>query len=103
MEFIQILFLVVYLGTPFFIVYWWIRLAKLSPRKVGWPMSAALGLWLLQASVLLYFISICISGHCTLTAVEENGPVVLFAFAYVGIGGLLWFAWRQSTNVENDT
>jgi hypothetical protein len=103
MEFIQILFLVVYLGTPFFIVYWWIRLARLSPRKAGWPLSAALGLWLLQAGVLLYFISICISGHCTLTPVEENGPVVLLVFAYFGIGGLLWFAWKQSTPVGHDT
>lgn len=100
---IQILVLVVYFGTPFLIVYSWIRLARSNPRMVIWSMSIALGLWLLQAGVLLYFISICISGHCTLTAVEEYGPAVLLVCAYIGIGGLLWFAWRQGTHVDHDT
>ena len=100
MGFVQILFLVVYFGTPLFLVYWWIRLLRSSPRKAVWPMPVALGLWLLQAIVLGYFIAICITGHCTLTPLEENGPLVLFACAYVGIGGLLWFAWRQHANAS---
>ncbi len=99
---IQILVLAVYFGTPLLIVYWWIRLARLKPRKAMWLMPVALGLWLLQASVLLYFISICISGHCTLTKMEEYGPAVLLVCAYAGIGWLLWFAWRQSAHVGED-
>jgi heme/copper-type cytochrome/quinol oxidase subunit 1 len=94
-EFIQIIALVVYFGTPLFIVYAWVRLAKSHSREVAWPMATALGLWLLQAGVLLYFIAICISGHCTLTPVEENAPAVLLGVAYLGIAWLLWFAWRQ--------
>ena len=31
------------------------------------------------------------------------GTPFLIRFAYLGIAGLLWFAWRRSTNVENDT
>lgn len=102
MEFMQILFLAVYLGTPILIVYSWFRLARSSRRKAVWPMPVALGLWLLQASVLLYFLAICISGHCTLTKAEKYGPVVLLVCAFLGIGGLLWFAWRQIIDVEND-
>ena len=33
MEFFRILFLVAYFGTPLFIVYSWIRLARLRTRK----------------------------------------------------------------------
>jgi hypothetical protein len=95
MEFIQILFFAAYFGTPLFIVYSWIRLARLRPRKAVWPMPVALGLWLLQSGVLLYFIAICISGHCTLTPLEEYGPVVLLVCAYIAIAWLLWRAWRQ--------
>ena len=65
-------------------------------------MPAALGLWLLQASVLGYFIGICITGHCTLTPLQENGPLVLVVCAYLGIGGLLWFAWWQHAQVRKD-
>jgi len=90
--------LVAYLGTPLFIVYAWLRLARSHPREVAWPMATALGLWLLQAGVLLYFIAICLSGHCTLTPVEEIAPLVLLGVAYVGIAWLLWLAWRQSTS-----
>lgn len=93
MEFFRILFLVAYFGTPLFIVYSWIRLARLRTRKAVWPMPLALGLWLLQAGVLLYFIAICISGHCTLTPLEENGPVVLLVCVYAAIGWLFWLAW----------
>jgi hypothetical protein len=93
-EFIQILVLVAYFGTPLFIVYSWVRLAKSPRRAVAWPMSTALGLWLLQAGVLLYFIAICLSGHCTLTPVEEIAPLVLLGVAYLGIAWLLWSAWR---------
>jgi hypothetical protein len=46
--------------------------------------------------VLLYFIAICMSGHCTLTPVEEIAPPVLLGVAYLAIAYLLWFAWRQS-------
>jgi predicted transporter len=102
MQFIQMLVLAAYLGTPFFIVYCWIRFAKMSPGKVGWPMSLALGLWLLQAAVLLYAISRCVSGHCTLTPLEEYGPIVLVVCAYLAIGWLLWSRWRRSGIVEND-
>jgi hypothetical protein len=96
LEFIRILVLVAYLATPVFIVYAWVRLAKSHPRQVAWPMATALGLWLLQAAVLLYFIAICMSGHCTLTPVEEIAPPVLLGVAYLAIAYLLWFAWRQS-------
>jgi hypothetical protein len=102
-EFIQITALAVYFGTPLFIVYAWVRLAKSHPREVAWPMASALGLWLFQAGVLLYFIVICISGHCTLTPLEENAPPVLLGVAYLGIAGLLWFAWRQSTRTAAGT
>lgn len=94
MEFIGILVLVAYLGTPLFIVYAWLRLAKSHAREVAWPMATALGLWLLQAGVLLYFIAICLSGHCTLTPIEEVAPLVLLGVAYLGIAWLLWSAWR---------
>lgn len=94
MEFVQILFLAVYFGTPVFIVYCWIRLKKRNPRRVAGLMLAALGLWLLQAGVLLYFLLICISGHCRLTKVEELGPLMLMGLAYAGIGALLWLASR---------
>jgi hypothetical protein len=59
-------------------------------------MPVALGLWLLQAAVLLYFIAICISGHCTLTPLQEYGPVVLLVCAHIAIAWLLWHAWRQN-------
>lgn len=94
MEFVQILLLAVYCGTPVFVVYWWIRLAKRNLRRVAGLMSAALGLWLLQAGVLLYFLLIGISGHCRLTKVEELGPLILMGLAYAGIGALLWLASR---------
>jgi hypothetical protein len=96
MEFIQILVLGVYFGTPFFIIYRWIRLAVSGPGKLVWPMLIALGLWLLQAAVLIYSILMCVSGHCTLTPLQEYGPAVLLVCAYLGIGWMLWLAWRQS-------
>jgi hypothetical protein len=95
MEFIQILFVVVYLGTPVLIVRWWLRLSESAPPRPTWPMSVALGLWLLQAAVGVYAMSRCIGGHCNLTPMEENAPVALVAGSYLGIGGLLWHAWRQ--------
>ena len=43
MEFLQLLFIAVYLGTPLLIVYTWFRLAALRPRRAFWPMPVALG------------------------------------------------------------
>ena len=96
MEFLRLLVLVVYLGTPLLIIWCWWRFAAAGRGKPHWSMAAALGLWLLQAGVLLYFIAICMSGHCTLTPLQEHGPVVLLVGAYIGIGGLLWIAWRKN-------
>jgi hypothetical protein len=102
-EFIRLLALAVYFGTPVFIIYAWVRLAKSRSSEVAWPMATALGLWLLQAAVLLYFIAICLSGHCTLTPLEEIAPLVLLGIAYLAIAWLLWFAWRQSTRTAART
>jgi len=101
MEFIQLLVLAAYFGTPLFIVYCWIRFSRSGPGKVAWPMPVALGLWLLQAAVLLYAISRCVSGHCTLTPLEEYGPIVLLGCAYLTIVWLLWFTWRRSNIIGN--
>lgn len=95
MEFLRILFAVVYVGTPLFIVYRAVSLSRSAGGKSWWPMLVAMGLWLLQAAVLIYFVGVCISGHCTLTPLEEYGPVALMVGAYIGIGWLLWVTRRQ--------
>ena len=94
MEFVQIPALLVYFGTPVFIVWWWTRPAVSGGLRPLWPVLAALGLWLLQAGVLLYSIAICLSGHCRPTPLEEQGPVVLLLIAYLAIGWLLWVMWK---------
>ena len=94
MAFLQLLFAVAYLGTPVALIGVWIGLAR-SGRRV-WPAPAAIGMWLLQAAVLAYFIGGCLSGHCTLTPLEEHGPVVLMVAAYLGIAALLWYAYTRT-------
>jgi len=101
MEFLQILFAVLYLGTPLFIVYRAVKLTRRAGGKSWQAMLVAMGLWLLQAAVLIYFVGSCISGHCMLTPIEEYGPLVLMAGAYIGIGWILWVARGQVVPADN--
>lgn len=94
MAFFQVLFLAVYFGTPAFIIYRWIRVALSSHKPVVWSMAIALGLWLLQATVLILAIFKCISGHCQVTPLEEYGTYGLMLCAYLGIGCVLWLTRR---------
>jgi hypothetical protein len=85
--------LAVYFGTPLLIIYFWVRFG----RPAMWPMLSALGLWLLQAAVVIYSIMLCISGHCRVSAVQDYLVGALVLGAFIGIGILLWLSARRST------
>lgn len=99
-SFFQLLFLAAYFGTPLFILWWWVSLARSSRGKPMWLALGALGLWLLQVAVWLAVIIPCLSGHCRPTALQEYGPIVLTICAYAAIGAILWLAWKSSAGEE---
>jgi hypothetical protein len=93
LEPIRPLVLAAYLGTPLFLIFRWIRVAKAQPPRRVWPVPAALGMWLAQAALLAYVILMCVSGHCT-PPVAEPVLLAVMALAYAGIGWMLWLSRR---------
>lgn len=90
LAFLRWIVLALYLGTPIYIVYRWVKLSRAGRGKPALPMLGALALWLLQLATLIYAIARCAGGHCRLTTFQEYAPAVVSIAAYAGIGVLLW-------------